>query len=253
MKVHLWSNSKIEWEGFQPVAYWLDIKALQLPLEKSESSSSDTQITFDKQTTVGEVFDQFKDKQLKQESLSGFGLYTELETTDGLTLQLKGKHFNRRILEMMLDFRAEGVNPFEVSLFYYDKDSCRNDPQDSYRFFAVHNNKIVRERLAFSDYHDSGFDPLVFERADHSHPTWFDEEAWDEAQLKFWYRKFYSETRTGQLMALRPDSPFLFYYDRTGPDIMGALATIARNQNTVRLLLWALLILAILNFILRWK
>ena len=53
---------------------------------------------------------------------------------------------------------------------------------------------------------------------------------------------------------LRPDTPVLFYYEgRTGPDVMGALSVIARSLNGVRLLLWALLILTIVSFVLRWK
>jgi hypothetical protein len=55
-------------------------------------------------------------------------------------------------------------------------------------------------------------------------------------------------------MALRPDSPTLFFHeDRTAPGIMGALGVIARSLNSVRLLLWVLVILTILGFILHWN
>jgi len=47
--------------------------------------------------------------------------------------------------------------------------------------------------------------------------VWGDEADWDEANTRYWYRRFYTETRTGQLMALRSDDPRLFYYERTGP------------------------------------
>lgn len=40
----------------------------------------------------------------------------------------------------------------------------------------------------------------------------FHEKAWERADDKYWYRKFYEETRMGQLMLLRPDNPKLFYY-----------------------------------------
>ncbi len=36
---------------------------------------------------------------------------------------------------------------------------------------------------------------------------WSRSESWREANERFWYRKFYQEMRTGQLMVLRPDEP----------------------------------------------
>lgn len=251
MKQHLWSNPKTEWEGFQPVSYWLDCsKVLPLPLTmKSEGGAPDTL------TTVGDVWQKLADTRLTEDSLSAFcGMDTEVETTDGLKLVLRGPNFNLRILELMLEFRAEGVNPFEVSLFYYDKDSCLKEPDECFSFFVVHKSKIIRERLNFFDHHDSGFDPSVFAQPDHSDRTWGDEWDWDEAQVRFWYRKFYSETDTGKLMALRPDAPTLFFHEgRTPPDVMGALGVIARSLNSVRLLLWILVILTVLSFIFHWK
>jgi len=249
MKQHLWSNPKLEWEGFQPVSYWFDQKVWDLPLiEKSTGGDPNTS------ATVGSIYQKLEGKELTKESRSFGGIETEIETTDGIKLVVKGPDFNRRILETMLSFRADGINPFNVILFYYDKDSCREDPQNCFSFFVVHEDKIVRERLSFFDHSNSGFDPSTFAKHDHSERIWFDEPEWDVAQTRFWYRKFYSETRTGQLMVLRPDNPLLFFYeDRTAPDIMGALGVIGRSLNTVRLLLWALVILTIIGFILRWR
>jgi hypothetical protein len=45
-------------------------------------------------------------------------MYAEVETTNGLEMLLKGPYFNRRILDLMLKFRAQGVDPFDVFLFY---------------------------------------------------------------------------------------------------------------------------------------
>jgi hypothetical protein len=250
MKQHLWSNPEEEWGGFQPVSYWLDRKVLQRPLTmKPEDGSAETP------TTVGDVWKKLADKQLTDESLSGFcGMDTEVETTDGLKLLLKGPTFNIRILELMLTFRAEGVDPFDVALFYYDNDSCLKEPNNCFSFFAVQKNKIIREQLNFFDHNGSGFDPSVFAQPDNSDRTWSDERDWDEARARFWYRKFYSETHAGQLMALRPTAPTLFFHeDRTAADNMGALGVIARSLNSVRLLLWALVILTIFGFIFHWK
>src|SRR5271157_3633559 len=168
MKQHLWSKTITDWEGFQPVSYWFEHKVLDLPLaEKSANGGADVP------TTVGNVYQRFAEKKLTEDSLSGSVINMEIETTDGEKMLLSGQDFNRRILETLLKFRADGINPFNVVLYYYDKDSCRQDPQDCFSFFVVHDGKIVRERLSFFDHHNSGFDPSVFAKPDHSDPTWF--------------------------------------------------------------------------------
>jgi hypothetical protein len=72
------------------------------------------------------------------------------------------------------------------------------------RFFIVCDNKIVEESLEFRDYPESGFDPSVFLPDD--------DEPWRQAWVRFWYRKFYTQSEFGQLMGLRPDAPELYYY-----------------------------------------
>jgi hypothetical protein len=249
MSEHLWSKTKTDWTGFKPVSYWFDSdKVLRLPL--TENANGDAQAM-----TIGDVWLKLKDKQLTQDSFKeGFGgIETDIETTEGLKLRLAGPDFNRRILETLLRFKAEGIHPFSVVLYYYDKDICLQDPQQCFIFFAVYDGKIVRERLPFFDHYNSGFDPSVFEPMDYSDRTWEDEAEWAEAQTKYWYRKFYSETHTGQLMQLRPDTPTLYFnQDRTAPDMMSALGVVARSLNSVRLLLWGVLILLAVSFFLRW-
>jgi hypothetical protein len=68
----------------------------------------------------------------------------------------------------MFEVSGGGVDPFEIVLYYYDKDSCRQEPDNCYGFFVVHKGKIIEERLSFFDHHDSGFDLSVFEKPDHS-------------------------------------------------------------------------------------
>src|SRR5262249_4607889 len=110
-----------------------------------------------------------------------------------------------------------------------------------YFFFVVAKNKIVRERIGFSDHHDSGFDPSIFETQDHKNMMWHNAADWHEAETRYWYRKFYTETHTGQLMALQPD-PQLFYYERTAPEVMGAVAVLQQSLLRIRFVLWILVI-----------
>jgi hypothetical protein len=243
-------SSGREWEGFQPVPYWLDLGGpiAGLPLKVVEGQTETP-------TIVGHVYDKFEGKHITEQSFGeGVGLWFDLETTDGIKLRVGGPDFNLRLLLLMLQLRQEGINPFLVSWYFYEKSFCRTDAQVAYKFFLVHNGKIVREGVTFYDHHKSGFEPSVFGKQDHSDPTWSDEKATAEAWARYWYRKFYAETRTGQAMMLRPDHPELFFCEgEQGPDIMGAIGVIARSVNGIRFLLWVLVILSVLNLILRLK
>jgi hypothetical protein len=58
----------------------------------------------------------------------------------------------------------------------------------------------------------------------------------------------------GQLMTLRSDEPTMFFQrDRAAADLQGALGIIAGRIDSVRMLLWALLILAIIGIVQRWR
>ena len=118
------------------------------------------------------------------------------------------------VLRELLALKADGIEPFSSQWFWYDSDSSREDPHERYSFFVVANDKIVREEVSFSDYHDSGFDAAIFESESFSDSIWYNDSDWREARTRFWYRKFYTETRTGQLMVLRPDEPILYDYAR---------------------------------------
>src|SRR5215469_11881279 len=71
--------------------------------------------------------------------------------------------------------------------------------------------------------------------------NWRHDADWVEAEVKYWYRRFYSETRTGQLMVLRPDKPILYEY--RGADSLWdmELATIRKAYY----LLWAVFALLV--------
>lgn|GEM_PF-2051345 len=246
---HLWSNPDAEWEGFEPVTYWLASKSLELPLTRKLGDGKT------ESTTIGTIYGSVNHKQIAPESLAGgLSVETEVTTVDGSKLILLGPDFNRRILDVMLKLSSEGIDPFATVWYYYDKDLCLEDAQRSYTFFVVHNGKIVRQQVSFFDSHDSGFDPSLFASADRSNPIWSNEEAWAEANAKYWYRQFYSETRTGQLMALRSDEPTLFFSDEhPKADNIGALLFVAHVLRTIRILLWALVALAVANLIVHLK
>jgi hypothetical protein len=243
--MRLLSDPNARWEGFRPVSYWLYAKILELPLtQKLDDGKTD------EPTTIGVVYNSLKGKQITPESGRA-----QLATTDGAKFLLGGPDFNLRMLDVMLRLRAEGIDPFMTGWFYYTHDHCLKDVDESYSFFIVHDERIVREQVTLFDDPHSGFDPSVFGTDDLSDPVWSDAEAVSEASAKYWYRKFYSETPAGQLMVLRSDHPKLFYHDELRePDVMGALGTtMARTLDGIRTLLWVLVIVTVLSVIIRWR
>ena len=209
MKKHIWANPEKQWEGFRFATYSLDSKKVwALPLTKKSAAQEQTEET---SITVGDVYESLVNQHFEIELFSISGVRV---TTDTEKLEFKGSPFNCDVLGELLRLTKDGVNPFSARWFWYDEDTCREDPQEMYSFFVVYRDEIVRERVSFGDYHGNGFDPDIFKSDEGHDDIWLDDSEWREAITILWYRKFYSETRTGQLMVLRPDEPPLYHYDR---------------------------------------
>jgi hypothetical protein len=194
-----YSKPDVKWDGFRPVVYSLSELALRLPLTQTRRDG-DQQLEDD--TSIEKLL----------ESLEGRDFQVEDETvairitSEMGSLRLKGPTFNCRLASAILELFKNGIKPFASRWFWYDTDESDTDPQTRYKFFVVHEDRIVRESVSFSDYSGSGFDPTVFDSGDGS-----DDSNWDLAWAAYWYRRFYRETLIGQLMVLRPrfagDSP----------------------------------------------
>jgi hypothetical protein len=76
-------------------------------------------------------------------------------------------------------------------------------------FFAVNYGKIVLESSHFNSN-----EPLVLKRQQEDDPIWNSHPFFNAASDIYWYRKFYTETLTGQLMVLRTDEPALYHFER---------------------------------------
>jgi len=250
MKRRVWSKPDLIWEGFEPVAYWFGTEKIwALPLTRKHDDGKP-----DEPTTIGDIVAVLRNKQLKPESFERGILEDGFVPADGsLKVTVRGPSFNRDLLRIILELHSENIGALESVWYYFDHDSCLQDPHEMYSFFAVAKNKIIRERVGFSDYHDSGFDPTIFETHDYKDRIWGDEAHWEEAVTHYWYRKFYTETRTGQLMVLRPDDPQLFYYERAGADVMGAIGVLQRSLVRIKFALWVLVIISIIDLVTHWK
>jgi hypothetical protein len=258
-----------EWDGsFRPVAYALSNAAWNLPVQEVLSGGSVMA------TTVRDAFVGVCFEPAQPDATPGtFGPPRTLrEVEDFLELNVradsgnrvfKGESFPREILAAILRLHMAGAHPGYAAWFYYDTDSCMGDQHRIYEFFVVAypSERIVLESVSFSDSNYSGFDPAAFAAGDEPDPerasTWVNEEKHQEALSLFWYRKFYSETVTGQIMALRPDKPEPFGWPRqTSPSDNATAALLARNLgllSRIRAALWVLVALAILALIHFWR
>jgi hypothetical protein len=237
-----YSKPNKEWEGFRPVAYTLN-KAWELPLTQISGEGDQKR---EQATSVVEVLRTLKAKQIRGIADRAIEA-TEITTEQGKVV-LGGPSFNREVAEAFLDLEKDGINPFDARWFWYDRDHVSDDLMASYVFFVVHKDAIVREQVSFCDYSDSAFDPSVFEPDEDARPIWMNHPYWDEAWVRYWYRKFYAETRTGQLMVLRPDEPILFYYERPQTRDLNREMQLATQLKTYRLLLVAIPLLVALAF-----
>lgn len=231
----------MEWDGFRPVSYFLDMqKVAAFPLALiGEDGQPPEPITL-----IEALRNVLKDSKIV-EVAHGFG-ETEVTRTGGEPLRFKGESFHRAVFAILLDLEKDGHNSPMLQWFWYDQDSVRSDPHESYSFFVVSGKTIVRERVNLFDTHRSGFDPSILTTGDDEESIWMRDEDWREARTRFWYRKFYNETETGQLMVLRPDEPPLHHYTEgrfNEGEYMGNIGTLLGKMY---MLMWVLLAVGVL-------
>jgi hypothetical protein len=213
---------KKEWEGFRPTMYWLNAPRVRgLGLIRVERTAAGEELATP--VTMGDALDTACSQTITDIGWpkEGGPLLTQVTTETG-ELIFDGPQFNQGVLKLLLKFRQERIDPIDASWFWYDARSCMDEPMESYKFFVVYDDRIVREEVSFVDHGGSGFDPSILRAADVwlSPAGWTNEKEWLDAQIRFWYRKFYQETKTGQLMVLRTDEPELYHFPegRSRPD-----------------------------------
>jgi len=232
-----WSEPNKEWDGFRLTTYSLDSQktlGLQLKEERPIDGNQGTVAT-----TVGDVYRRLLGQFVQ---IVNSGPVVQI-ITESEKLAFTGSSFSCAMLTELLRVRKDGFDPFFAEWFFYDSDSARGGPHELYMFFVVHIDKIVRERVCFSDFNGSGFDPSVFKAEDNSSPAWVNDGPTREARTRFWYQKFYSETQTGQIMFLRQDSPKLYGRESNPvlpPQVSGNMLKLL---DKIHGLLWVLILL----------
>jgi hypothetical protein len=192
-------------------------------------------------STFADIFRKLRDSKI--EKMPEF--MRDAYGTDQGEIELSGLSGDWPLLSTMqklIELTRQGVDPYRVMWFYYDHDSSR-DADESYSFFAVFDRKVVMESCSFS-----WLEPLILKREPDSEPIWRSHAYFSEALERYWYRKFYTETMTGQLMVLRPDEPILYFYDRPQTrDVLRELQTVTMVK-TYRLLWVAIPLLVAIVF-----
>jgi len=236
---------------FQPGQYSLDWeRLLDLPVGAPKREGEGTANS----VTVGEI-------------LANDGPWREwLEDRD----YKRGWETADTLLQIMLELRQEGVDPEETSWYCYDHD--HKEMSEGWLFFVTDGRKIVREKLQLraSIEHYSplawkgDFDPTIFldecAEDDEKPEGWSDAEwaALDssiksepvelaEATARVWYRAFYRDTLTGQIMAARKDA-WLFYVPESQDTVVPKSQDSQRPDQTLqpltRRLTWIIGLLA---------
>lgn len=249
------------WTGFRPTMYQLDHKVWRLPLVEGVASDGGKL----NETTIGDVLSQVFRLPSPRETATEASPDTASERSASIEMDeqpmlttirasgrefvfdgFKNKAFNIEVLKNLVALENEGAPYSRTAWFWYDSDHVLDDVLESYIFFVTHGGKIVRERVAFYDSHGSGFDPSIFkEVAKESPAIWRNEEFWHDAGVRYWYRRFYRETETGQLFALRSDEPTLFHAeeDRWETERIEWLGQLVVHATRIQRLLWAIVIL----------
>jgi hypothetical protein len=144
--------------------------------------------------------------------------------TEAGKVQITGKWTERALLRGLLNLHGKGVEPFAALWFPYDW--SHSEDVVVHCFFVLYDGKIVDEQFFFASR-----SPLVLERPlGYKEHERHNRQFFDEAEERYWYRKFYTETMTGQLMVLRSDERArLYYFERPtrdlAPDVTLAVLT----------------------------
>jgi hypothetical protein len=242
------SAESSKWSGFAPTAHTLNDQIIwQLTMTRQEPGDGPQKST---DITLAGAFSDTRDQPIISIDDDFGTLKVKTATSE---FWYGGPSFNVSLLAAILSLHKDGFESYGSRWFYYDSDFVTDDPHKSYSFFIVSGQKLARESVTFSDYHGNGFNPQVFVPPDYKSPIWWNEHHWEEAWIRQWYRRFYQETKTGQLMVLRPDEPALYYFPEGRWQQAVAFYQVGEHLSRIhRLLVWVLVALVVIILLL-WK
>jgi hypothetical protein len=257
-----------KWDGFSPTGYVIDWKVLsgKALKEVTEQNRRTTSVLELLQEVMPHRFFPLDENgkmtaaparqscKVQSHGAGGISLETPQRkiAIDTLT---DGTSFPAAILETLVRIdQASSDDEFHPVFFYYDHDQVIDDVHDSFSFFVCNDGQIVLDRVTFSRHGSSGFDPDVFTPAFKTSTTvWLNEGSIAEAQVRWWYRKFYEETDAGRLTLLRDDAE-IFHYEsewKQRAQVTYMMRELTARLSKIERLMWLLLICLALLLVLR--
>jgi hypothetical protein len=181
---------------------------------KLSQSVSVLPLTMDgKECYFGEAWDRLSHLEVKELERHQHPDDGDVYITEAGKVQITGEWTTCDLLRDLLGLHGKGVDPFAAKWFPYDWSHYEDVAVHS--FFVLYDDKIVEEQFSFGDR-----SPFVMERpALYKDPEIHNRRYVHEAMERYWYRKFYTETMVGQMMVLRPDKPWLYYFELPTRDL----------------------------------
>jgi hypothetical protein len=247
------------WKGFAPTGYRLDWRVLsEMPLieEGDGTATISTTVGAILQEALPHLFVPFTpDGELgvappRQSCEVKRGLMSLDITTPTRTIKLRtlgnATSFAVDLVNTIISIvERSGDKPLHAMFFYYDRDHVIDDPHESFSFFVVNDDRIVLDRVSFSQHHGSGFDPAVFTPITKiENRVWANEPEVQRATVRWWYRRFYEETDAGRFTQLREDIDLYYYIPewKHRELVAARLNEIARTTTRLQTLLVVLLV-----------
>lgn len=209
---------------FRPIAYTLNWERIHtIPaLRIVEGGGRAT-------TTVGEVLREALPGWFRKEGAehdrspapvpvtAGTGINSlRIDAANGtITVDGVGDGFlGRQVLEVVLQvLRAQAGSNHTAELFLFEQGffTYQDIYGDEFYFFMRVGESLVPETVRLHDLCEHKLDKTILAPA-----RWCEDGLWarpeTEGVLCWWYRRFYTETRQGQMLLLRPNAPLYHYY-----------------------------------------
>jgi hypothetical protein len=222
------------WNKFEAIGYRLDWKQVfSIPAVVIYDENREEPVV----TTVGKVLNEIlpgrfnvpgepEGTKAPVPNSKEFMGSVEVKAPDGRTIEVEtirggdvdSKRFAAELVEGILKLFRITENVSDCVLFFYECDHGYHDTTwwENYNFFVVHEDKIVLETFKLSSLCDDFFDPAVL-KSMYEKEEWqkgldddeegAEEDPEDDGELtpgqktaqRWWYRRFYTETRTGQM------------------------------------------------------
>ncbi|MGH9525041.1 MAG: hypothetical protein ACRD2F_00070 [Terriglobales bacterium] len=223
------------WDGFKPCGYLLDIEQVHtLPVavvnadgkgERRETAIGDAYRLFFPNGRVGEPSGLVQAVGVPHPIQKG--LWCLRVTAPGRELVFSGPSLSIEVLRLLAKCLSADVAPLNAIWFHFDE--LRVEGDDYSDFFVVYRDRIAIEQISLPPCRSSeGFDPEFLKPLDDR----YQRSGLTEARARYWYRRFYSETTTGRIAALRDDCPLHFYPE--GEEVRRRLEPAAAPEEPAR-------------------